>query len=337
MNPIAYSFTFILMALCYLSLLLGGVWSWIPPLFIFGVVPLLETMPRLARAQRNLEAAEEARQARRVIYDDLLVLAIVLHVALVVMLLLKARQAGSIAELSSAIIATGLACGIYGINVAHELGHRPDKLSRFWARLGLYSSLYSHFMIEHNLGHHRNVATPEDPASARQGEGLYAFWVRSISMSYVSAWRIMLRRLRERGHGFWSLQNTLLLDHLAQASLLAAIWLFLGNTALLAFALAALLGILLLETVNYIEHYGLVRQRQGQRYESVKPAHSWNSNHLIGRLVLFNLPRHSDHHARASRKYQVLRHFEESPQLPAGYPAMLILALAPPLWRRVMG
>ena len=330
MRPFQYIFTFFLMSLCYMSLLLGGIWSWAPVIFVFGFVPFLEIIPALAQDKVNPHKAREQDLLRKTIFDDMLVLAVVLHLGLIAMLMIKVSRASHLSDLYGSIAAVGLACGVYGINVGHELGHRVDGFSRFWARLTLYTSLYAHFNIEHNLGHHRNVATPDDPATARLGETVYAFWIRSTSKGYLSAWQINNRRLADRGISFWSLKNTMLIDQVGQLMVLLLIWFFLGGLVLSAFLLSALLGILLLETVNYIEHYGLLRQKTNGRYESVKHVHSWNSNHIIGRLLLFNLPRHSDHHARASRKYQILRHFDESPQLPAGYAAMVLLALLPP-------
>jgi alkane 1-monooxygenase len=229
-----------------------------------------------------------------------------------------------------------MACGILGINAAHELGHRATKYEQNMSKILLLSTLYMHFFIEHNRGHHKKVATPEDPASSRFGESIYAFFPRSISNSWLSAWHIEATKLQKLGKQFWSWENEMLRFQVWQLALLTAITLFFGWMALLLFAAAALVGILLLEAVNYIEHYGLKRQQTDKGYERTLPIHSWNSNHPMGRLVLLELSRHSDHHFLASRKYQVLRHFDESPQMPTGYPGMILLALVPPLWFKVM-
>jgi alkane 1-monooxygenase len=193
-----------------------------------------------------------------------------------------------------------------------------------------------HFFIEHNRGHHKNVSTDEDPASSRYGEVLYTFFFRTITGSWLSAWKLERVRLERKKQSIWSWQNEMLRFQVIQGALILAIAVFFGVETMAWFMGAALIGILLLETVNYIEHYGLRRKRKGASYERVLPVHSWNSNHPLGRLILLELTRHSDHHYMASRKYQVLRHFDESPQMPTGYPGMMVLSFFPPLWFRVM-
>jgi alkane 1-monooxygenase len=201
----------------------------------------------------------------------------------------------------------------------------------------LLTSLYMHFFIEHNRGHHKNVSTDEDPASSRRGETVYAFWFRSVSTSWVDAWKLENDRLAKLSLPWYSLRNEMLIYQFIQIGMLAVIAVFFGWQTMLAFIAAATFGFLLLETVNYIEHYGLRRKKiDGEYYEKVMPIHSWNSDHPIGRLMLFELTRHSDHHYMASRKYQVLRHFDQSPQMPTGYPGMMVLSLFPPLWFKVM-
>lgn len=232
--------------------------------------------------------------------------------------------------------AFGMSCGILGINAAHELGHRRTWYEKLMAKMLLLTSLYMHFFIEHNRGHHKNVSTDADPASSRLGENLYAFYVRTVWGSWISAWRLEAERLHKKGLAFWSWRNEMIRFHLLEVTLLVAIGLVFGLKTLGFFLVAAIMGFLLLETVNYIEHYGLRRQRRGDGYERTLPVHSWNSNHPIGRLVLLELSRHSDHHYLASRKYQILRHHDQSPQMPTGYPGMMLLSLFPPLWFKVM-
>ena len=234
------------------------------------------------------------------------------------------------------ITSMGLCCGILGINIGHELGHRSKWYERWLAKINLMTSLNMHFMHEHNQHHHKMVSTPEDPASARLGEPLYTFWWRSISGVYSWAWKLERKRLQRKGMPFLSLHNQMISDHLMEIALLVAIGYFFGLPMVGYFFIAAVIGHLLLETVNYIEHYGLVRAKVGDRYERVMPHHSWNSDHLLGRLNLFELSRHSDHHFIASRKYQILRHMKESPQMPTGYPGMMVLSTIPPLWFSVM-
>lgn len=227
--------------------------------------------------------------------------------------------------------------GATGINVAHELGHRSNSLARFFAKAGLLPVLYQHFYVEHNRGHHKYVATPQDPATARFGENVFAFFLRTIPAQYRSAWQIESARLGKESLSFWSLQNSMLRFTVYSLVYLTAVAVFYG-LSMIPYALGiALTGVLLLELINYIEHYGLLRNRLPDgNYERVMPRHSWNSDHSLGRIMLFELTRHSDHHYLASRKYQILRHIDESPQLPTGYPASMLMALVPPLWFAVM-
>jgi alkane 1-monooxygenase len=231
----------------------------------------------------------------------------------------------------------GVMAGGFGINVAHELGHRTKKFEQNLAKLLLLPSLYQHFFIEHNLGHHKNVATDADPATSRFGENLYAFWLRSVVGCYKNAWKIENNRLTREGKSVVSWQNSMVRFAVYQLAYLLGIALFFSVSAFVLAILAAVVGLLLLETVNYIEHYGLRRKQLASgRYEPVQPHHSWNSGHSLGRIFLYELTRHSDHHYKATRKYQVLRHFSESPQLPFGYPLSMLTSLVPPLWFKIM-
>jgi alkane 1-monooxygenase len=231
----------------------------------------------------------------------------------------------------------GLLCGTFGINVAHELGHRVNKFEQTLAKLLLLTSLYMHFYIDHNQGHHKHVATPGDPSSAKLNQSLYAFWPQTLIGTYMSAWHIAAKALEKKGKSAFSLQNEMLQFQIIQAAFVFGIYWFWGAKVTLLFVIAALIGGMLLETVNYIEHYGLSRNKTSEdNYERVQPHHSWNSNHVIGRLMLFELSRHSDHHYLASRKYQILRHMDNAPQMPTGYPGMILLSLVPPLWFKVM-
>lgn len=241
-------------------------------------------------------------------------------------------------ELMGKISGMGICCGVVGINLGHELGHRQTDFERFLAKCLLLTSMYMHFFIEHNRGHHNRVATDEDPATARRGEILYLFWLRSITFGFLSAWQLEKERLQKMGRSVFSIRNEMIQYIIIQIAFVGLIYFIFGFKGMVAFLLAALIGALLLETVNYIEHYGLQRSKNSEtgEYEKVFPTHSWNSDHMLGRLLLFELTRHSDHHYLANRKYQVLRHFDESPQMPFGYPSMIILATMPPLWFFIM-
>jgi alkane 1-monooxygenase len=194
-----------------------------------------------------------------------------------------------------------------------------------------------HFFIEHNRGHHKNIGTKKDPATARKGESLYEFWIRAIWQSYWHAWKIENDSLRKKGIVVWSLKNQMLRFQLTQITLLLVIFFVFGWFTLFCFVAAAVFGFVLLETIDYVEHYGLTRKELSPGvYERTQPHHSWDSNFPMGRLVLFELSRHADHHYLANRKYQILRSHESAPQMPTGYPGMMILSLVPPLWFAIM-
>jgi alkane 1-monooxygenase len=230
----------------------------------------------------------------------------------------------------------GLVAGI-AINTAHELGHKRPAVERWLSKVALAQSAYGHFQLEHNRGHHTKVSTPEDPASARLGESFWEFLPRTVLGSLRSA--LVLEREREArlGHRFWSPRNELLNAWAMTVVLFGGLIAWFGWSIAPWLVLQAVMGFSLLEVVNYIEHYGLLRQRRADgRYERCQPEHSWNASNVVSNLLLFQLQRHSDHHAYPTRRYQVLRHFDDVPQLPTGYAGMITLAVIPPLWRRVM-
>jgi alkane 1-monooxygenase len=233
-----------------------------------------------------------------------------------------------------------LTVGIVGgiaISTAHELGHRRARSERWLSKIALAQTCYGHFFVEHNRGHHARVATPDDPATSRLGENLYRFLPRSIVGGLGSAWNLEGARLKRLGTSRWSVRNDVLNAWLMSAALFVVLAAWFGIVVLPWLIGQAVVGFSLLEAVNYLEHYGLRRQKlPNGRYEPVRPGHSWNSNTVVANIFLFHLQRHSDHHAHAGRRYQALRHAEEAPQLPYGYATMLVLAAIPPLWRRVM-
>jgi alkane 1-monooxygenase len=223
------------------------------------------------------------------------------------------------------------------INTAHELGHKRASMERWLSKVALAQSGYGHFFIEHNRGHHVRVATPEDPASARLGESFYAFLPRTVLGSLRSAWGLERVRLARLDSSPWTFRNDILGAWAMSVVLFAALIAVFGVVVLPYLLLQAAIGFSLLEVVNYLEHYGLLRQRREDgRYERTRPEHSWNSNSAASNVLLYHLQRHSDHHANPIRRYQALRHVEEAPQLPTGYAGMILLAVIPPLWRRTM-
>jgi len=240
-------------------------------------------------------------------------------------------------EIFGRIFGMGIMCGVIGINVGHELGHRNNRLDEFIGEILLLTSLNTHFLPYHNGGHHYNVATPKDAATARKNEILFTFWLRSHFSSYLEAWRLENRRMQQENRSWLHYQNRMIIYTICNLALLSLIYFFFGQFVLYCFIAAAISGILLLETVNYIEHYGLLRkQNENGRYERVKRNHSWNSNHQVGQVLLFNLSRHSDHHFNGSKHYQLLKSVPESPQMPTGYPGMMLLSFFPPIWFWVM-
>ena len=225
----------------------------------------------------------------------------------------------------------------FAINTAHELGHKRGKLEAWLSKLALAPVAYGHFYVEHNRGHHKNVATPGDPASAKMGESFFRFLPRTVIGSLISAWNIERERLAMQGRSVWSMHNDNLQAWGLTVVFFGALTLWLGPWALVFLVAQGMWGASLLEVVNYMEHYGLLRQKlESGRYERCRPEHSWNSNTLVSNLLLYQLQRHSDHHAHPSRPYQALRHFDEAPQLPAGYGALFLIAYTPALWFRLM-
>ncbi len=326
----------IIYILAWLAFTGTGWITWSPIMYAWVLMPLAEVF--INPNKKNLTAVEEELVKKDRIYDYLLYLIVVLQfIALFVFLNSMMSTELLWWELIGRIYAMGLLCGTFGINVAHELGHRVNNYEQIFAKALLLTSLYMHFFIEHNKGHHKNVATPEDPSSARFNESIFAFYFRTIIFSYISAWRIANNELKKKGLPVLHWKNEMLQAQIIQLLFVIIIVLLFGWLITLYFLIAASIGFLLLETVNYIEHYGLQRkQREDGNYERAMPHHSWNSNHILGRLMLFELSRHSDHHYLASRKYQILQHHEDAPQLPTGYPGSMILAMVPPLWFYVM-
>jgi alkane 1-monooxygenase len=227
--------------------------------------------------------------------------------------------------------------GGFGINIGHELGHKKNPVDRMAARLVLAVSFYGHFSMEHNAGHHTEVATPEDSASARFGESIYQFALREIPGGLSRGWRLESRRLERRGFKTWSIHNGILQSYLVSVILYGGLIFAFGPAVLPYLLIQTAYAWWQLTGANYIEHYGLLRDKLADgNYERCRPQHSWNANHVASNLLTFHLERHSDHHAFAARRYQSLRHFDDVPQMPNGYFGMFLLAYVPWLWRKVM-
>lgn len=333
-KPYKYISPFIILIAAFFAFQTTGILTFLPVIYAFVIIPLFELF--IKADTTNLSAAEEEVAKADKTYDYILYAIVPLQYALLVQFLFSLQQTDlTWVDVTGRIMTMVLLCGVFGINVAHELGHRTNKSEQFLAKALLLTSQYIHFFIEHNKGHHKNVATHEDPSSARLNESVFAFYPRTIIFSYISAWHIATDEQKKKGKSFW--QNEMLQAQITQLLFVVLIAIVFSWKIMLYYLAAAIMGILLLECVNYIEHYGLSRsKKESGLYERAMPHHSWNSNHIIGRLMLFELSRHSDHHYMASRKYQILRHHDDSPQMPTGYPGMMILAHIPPVWFWIM-
>ncbi|MEW6463114.1 MAG: alkane 1-monooxygenase [Pseudomonadota bacterium] len=313
-------------------------WAWLVITVVFGVIPLLDFV--VGRDPANPDERDEVPALEAQGYYRLLSLATV--PMLLAMLVWSAWIFVSYAGWSWVgqlgwVLSVGTVMGAIGITVSHELIHKDAALEQNAGGLLLAAVCYAGFKVEHVRGHHVHVSTPEDASSSRFGQSLYAFLPHAYKHNFLNAWRLEAERLQRRGLPALHWRNELIWWYAISALLLLGFSLAFGWLGALFFLGQALMAFTLLEIVNYVEHYGLHRRKlDNGRYERTTPHHSWNSNFLLTNLFLFHLQRHSDHHAYAKRRYQVLRHFDDSPQLPNGYAGMIVLALFPPLWRAIM-
>ncbi|MCK8674377.1 alkane 1-monooxygenase [Rhodococcus sp. HM1] len=320
------------------------VWWWIGPLLVYVILPILdrffgpdgqnppdEVMERLA-ADRYYRYCTYAYIPFQILS---LVFACYLWSAQDLGWLGLDGGLGLVSKIGLAI-SIGVMGGV-GINTAHELGHKKERLERRLSRIALAQTFYGHFYIEHNRGHHVRVSTPEDPASARFGESFWSFLPRSVWGGLKSSWHLEKARLERLGKGPWTFRNDVLSAWLLSVALFTVLAVVFGPVVLPYLIIQAVYGFSLLESVNYLEHYGLLRRRtESGRYERCTPEHSWNSDHIVTNIFLYHLQRHSDHHANPTRRYQTLRSMDGAPNLPSGYASMVGLTYFPPLWRKVM-
>jgi alkane 1-monooxygenase len=305
----------------------GGLWTYQTIVWVYVIIPLIDTAVGLH--MRNLSEPEAAARERSLAYKLPLWLYVPVQLGVIVWALDMAAGSGaSLLELGGLTISLGIASGAIGITVAHELMHRRSAFERALAEILMASVSYTHFCIEHVRGHHRNVATPADSATARLGESFYAFWPRCVAGSLRSAWGLERARLERRGLAVWGPRNAMLRYGVTLVVLYAAVAAVFGWVGVIVFALQSVVGFSMLEVINYVKHYGLERREVTPgRFEPVGPGHSWNSSHRVTNWFLFMLARHADHHINAGRRYPALRHLDSETQLPAG---------VPPAWRRVM-
>jgi alkane 1-monooxygenase len=313
---------------------LGLLWFY-GPMLVFGIFPLLDLaigMDRRNPPESVIKSLEQDRYYRWCTYIYLPIQ----YAGLVFACWLWSHGGLSTIDSFGLALTVAMVSGI-AINTAHELGHKRASHERWLSRVALAQSGYGHFFIEHNRGHHVRVATPEDPASSRLGESFYAFLPRTVVGSLRSAWELERARLARLDSSPWTARNDILSAWTMTAVLFGALVAAFGLVVLPYLLIQAVVGFSLLEVVNYLEHYGLLRQRREDgRYERTRPEHSWNSNSSASNVLLYHLQRHSDHHANPIRRYQALRHVQEAPQLPTGYAGMILTAILPPLWRRLM-
>lgn len=322
---------------CALALIGTGnpLWSLLPIIFYFGVVPLLDWL--IGEDFNNPPEEVVEAMSNDPYYRVLLFLSIPVFYASFIGAVYAAMLADTPWWAYFALAwGAGVSSGS-GITVGHELGHKPNRLDQWGAKIINGLTGYGHFCIEHNRGHHVLVATPEDPASAKMGESVYAFAMREIPGAAKRGWKLERERLSKKGLPFWHWRNDLLQSYAITLAVALALVVWLGPLVIPFLIIHHYVGWSQLSFANYVEHYGLLRHRRGNgRYEPCQPKHSWNTNHIVSNLMLFHLQRHSDHHANPLRPYQALRNFEELPRLPSGYPGSYALAMLPPLWFRVM-
>lgn len=336
MKDLKYIAAFTIPLTAFIGLYFKGYFSFLTPVYAFVIIPFLELL--LPVDTKNLDTKSVDIKLKQNFFDWLLYLNLPIVFSLIILSLYVVTNSSlTIYELFGLTFSLGIVLGTNGINVAHELGHRQKTNERFIGKALLLPSFYMHFYIEHNFGHHLHAATPEDPATARYNQTVYSFWLTSTTRQYFNAWAIQKRLLKNKNTSFFSVNNDMLWYTLFQIMYLVIVFTVFGETGVLFSIFSGIGGFILLETVNYIEHYGLLRHKtKSGRYERVKEIHSWNSNHVVGRIVLYELTRHSDHHYKSSKKYQILDCHDESPQMPCGYPTAMVLALIPPLWFYVM-
>ncbi len=335
MKALKYFSVLILPIVVWISFTNKGWMTHLPAIVFFGFVPFLEFF--IKPNPKNFTKEEEEKEKENKLYTFLLYLTLPIQIGFLIFFFYAIQEPLSTSDLIGRIFGMGIMCGVFGINVGHELGHRNNRFDEFIGEILLLTSLNTHFLPYHNGGHHFNVATPDDAATARKNEILFTFWIRSHFSSYAEAWKLENKRMRQENRSWFHHQNRMIIYTFCNILLLSLIFFFFGKLVLMCFIAAAVSGIIMLETVNYIEHYGLLRTKnEFGRYEKVKRNHSWNSDHQIGQILLFNLSRHSDHHYNGSKHYQLLKSLPESPQMPTGYPGMMLLSIFPPLWFWVM-
>ena len=309
--------------------------AWIGPILIHMVIP---TLDRIIGEDTNNPPEEVIRKLEADPYYARIVKSYIPVQYLVTFIgaYLATRKGVPLSDQLGIALSVGVINGV-AINTAHELSHKHDKVEQLLSLAALAPTGYGHFRVEHPYGHHKRAATPEDPASSKMGETFWEFLPRTVIGSFKSAIEIETRRLQRKGKGFWTTENELLQGWAMSAGLYATLVAVFGKKVIPFIAIQAVYGFGLLEVINYVEHYGLKREDLGNgKYARTMPEHSWNSNNIVTNLFLYQLQRHSDHHAYPTRSFQALRHFEDAPQLPGGYASMILPAYIPSWWFKIM-
>ena len=334
-KDLKYLMSYSIALTAFIGILYGGPFVYLTVVYTFVFIPVLESYTK--EGKNTYTDDEKKNRNLDPFFDFLLYLNIPIVFGIFFISLNTLLYSNTYFEIIGIILSSSIVMATNGINVGHELGHRKSLFSRTCSKLLYLPCQYMHFFIEHNYGHHINVATPNDPATAKYKQNLYSFWISSVTKTYLSAWKIQLKLLRVSKLSFFSFKNDMIFYTVFQTLFLIFIYFNYGLIITLYSLIMSIISFLFLETINYVEHYGLLRKiKPNGRYERVKPHHSWNSNHTIGRIVLYELTRHSDHHFKSSKKYQVLESIEDSPQLPYGYPTSILISFFPPLWFWIM-
>ena len=336
MGDLKYFFAYTIPLSTFVSFYLGGYFSFFTLGYAFIIIPLLELL--LNEADKKYSDIQKQNRLKNLLFDTMLYL----NLPIVFILLIYGLNKLSINnyetyEIIGLLFSLGVLLATNAINVGHELGHRKNILDKTLSKILFLPCLYMHFYLEHNLGHHKNVGTEEDAATAKYNQSVFHFWIQSVVKQYFNAWSIQLKLLRFEERSFLSIKNDMFFYIIFQTLYLFVLYNLMGLSGVFYGIIIAIISFLFLETINYIEHYGLKRNKlPSGRYERVEKFHSWNSNHIVGRIVLYELTRHSDHHYKSSKKYQILENINESPQLPFGYPTSMLLSFFPPLWFYIM-
>ncbi len=335
MGKLKYFASYIVPLLALLTFYTTGVYAYIGILFLYVAIPILEQV--ITPDTYNLDAAEKELAKEDIYFDMVLyVLVILQFVTIYCFLVTISDPTLMVTDIIASVLMMGTVLGAIGINVGHELGHKTNEpIKQLFAQMILTTSVQNHFMTYHNSGHHKDLGTPADLTSAKKGDNFYWFALRSQIGGYFKTWKLEANKLSKQGKN--PNLNPMIIYTLLPVMLFLGIYYFFGFYVMVCYFVASVFGISILEAQNFFAHYGLRRKKmENGRYERVQPIHSWNSDHIFGRIILFELTRHSDHHHMGGKAYQVLESKTESPILPYGYPAMLMLSFLPFLFRPIM-